>query len=350
MMNLPAITNRQFGVEIEFVGANPRDVADAITNAGVDTFYEGYHHRVNSYWKIVTDSSLSQGGHTAGEIVSPILKGESGARQLEKVLDALEGVAGISVDRSCGIHVHLDVADLTVAQIQNVYSRYSDYESQIDMIMPVSRRGSNSRWCASTKPQKSSIARSAVKTKSNLAHAVGRYYKVNLQSLTTYGTMEFRQHSGTLNFTKIINWVSFLMAFVDTGSSLAQARRTRPSSSRAFNLIRNAAANIGLDMEWSRGLRMWEIKGEVNGQGYYAQYTNDQLNRCYDGARETNLNMARLADLFYCTNLIISRSRVLTTTPVAESIVENAVSDAGWLTGVDENVKRYFAERELELN
>ena len=162
--------------------------------------------------------------------------------------------------------------------------------------------------------------------------------------------MEFRQHSGTLNFTKIINWVSFLMAFVDTGSSLAQARRTRPSSSRAFNLIRNAAANIGLDMEWSRGLRMWEIKGEVNGQGYYAQYTNDQLNWCYDGARETNLNMARLADLFYCTNLIISRSRVLSTTPVTESIVENTVSDAGWLTGVDENVKRYFAERELELN
>jgi len=60
--------------------------------------------------------------------------------------------------------------------------------------------------------------------------------------------------------------------------------------------------------------------------------------------------MARLADLFYCTNLIISRSRVLSTTPVTESIVENTVSDAGWLTGVDENVKRYFAERELELN
>lgn len=347
MNNLPTLTNRQFGVEIEFVGANPEQVAAAINNAGINTYFEGYHHRTRSYWKVVTDGSLSQGYGSAGELVSPILKGEDGARQVEKVLDAIETVDGVRVDVSCGVHVHLDVNDLTVAQIQNVYSRYSDYESQIDMIMPRSRRSNNSRWCASVKSQKDRVKRTTIKSKSRLANTTGRYYKVNLQSLTRYGTMEFRQHSGTLNFTKVINWVSFLMAFVDTSAALTQARRTRPSSNRAFHLIRNAAANLGLDMVWCRGLRMWEIKGEVDGQRYYSQFENSQLNCCYDGARETNLNESALFELFLHNGLPVDS--IDTSNPTVE-VVEQRMTDAGWLTGVDETVQRYFAERQSELN
>ena len=352
MMNLPTLTNRQFGVEIEFIGVNPQVVADAINNAGIEAAFEGYHHSTRPYWKIVTDASLSQGGHSAGEVVSPILKGETGARQLEKVLDAIDTVEGIRVDRSCGVHVHLDVNDLTVAQIQNTYSRYSDYESQIDLIMPMSRRGNSSRWCASVKSQKSTVIRKTRKSKSQLANTTGRYYKVNLQSLTRYGTMEFRQHSGTLNFTKVINWVSFLMAFVDTSASLTQATRTRPSSNRAFHLIRNAAANLGLDMEWSRGVRAWNITGEIDGTRYYAQYYNGDLNACYDGARETNLNMTTLYHLFRDHGLPVDASGVIinTNNPTVEVVEQTVTTDAGWLTGVDETVQRYFAERQSELN
>ena len=352
MMNLPTLTNRQFGVEIEFIGVNPQVVADAINNAGIEAAFEGYHHSTRPYWKIVTDASLSQGGHSAGEVVSPILKGETGARQLEKVLDAIDTVDGIRVDRSCGVHVHLDVNDLTVAQIQNTYSRYSDYESQIDLIMPMSRRGNSSRWCASVKSQKSTVTRKTRKSKSQLANTTGRYYKVNLQSLTRYGTMEFRQHSGTLNFTKVINWVSFLMAFVDTSASLTQATRTRPSSNRAFHLIRNAAANLGLDMEWSRGVRAWNITGEIDGTRYYAQYYNGDLNACYDGARETNLNVTKLYHLFRDHGLPVDASGVIinTNNPTVEVVEQTVTTDAGWLTGVDETVQRYFAERQSELN
>ncbi len=327
MNNLPTLTNRQFGVEIEFVGVNPQVVADAINDAGIEAAFEGYHHSTRPYWKLVTDGSLSQGYGSAGEIVSPILKGEDGARQLEKVLDAIDTVEGIRVDRSCGVHVHLDVNDLTVAQIQNTYSRYSDYESQIDLIMPMSRRGNASRWCASVKSQKSSMTRKTRKSKSALANNSGRYYKVNLQSLTRYGTMEFRQHSGTLNFTKVINWVSFLMAFVDTSASLTQATRTRPSSNRAFHLIRNAAANLGLDMEWSRGVRAWNITGEIDGTRYYAQYYNGDLNACYDGARETNLNVTKLYHLFRDHGLPVDASGVIinTNNPTVE-VVESPVN------------------------
>ena len=43
----------------------------------------------------------------------------------------------------------------------------------------------------------------------------GRYYKMNLQSYSRHQTIEFRQHSGTVEFTKISNWILFLHNLVE---------------------------------------------------------------------------------------------------------------------------------------
>ena len=45
--------------------------------------------------------------------------------------------------------------------------------------------------------------------------------KVNLEAYSRHRTVEFRQHSGTINFTKIENWVRFLgrmIIFASTSS------------------------------------------------------------------------------------------------------------------------------------
>ena len=41
-----------------------------------------------------------------------------------------------------------------------------------------------------------------------------RYHKVNLEAYSRHKTVEFRQHSGTTNFTKMRNWVLFLHKLV----------------------------------------------------------------------------------------------------------------------------------------
>ena len=51
----------------------------------------------------------------------------------------------------------------------------------------------------------------------------GRYFKVNLQSHHRQGTIEFRQHGGSLNGRKIESWVRFLDKFIIASGQEPQA-------------------------------------------------------------------------------------------------------------------------------
>merc|ERR1711953_113640 len=47
------------------------------------------------------------------------------------------------------------------------------------------------------------------------AHGPPRYYAVNLAPLTTKGTIEIRQHTGTNDVIRAQRWINFVLAFVD---------------------------------------------------------------------------------------------------------------------------------------
>ena len=344
MNNLPTITNRTFGIEMEFEGANIRTVADAL-NEVVECHFEGYTHRTTRHWKIVTDGSLPN-YDTCGEIVSPILEGVEGVEELRKVCDKLDTIEGIKVTRRCGLHIHLGAADLTVREIQTIYERYADYEAQIDLVMPRSRRG-RSRWCDTIAENKNRIKRAT--TKNRLARSCDRYYKINLVSLGRYGTIEFRQHSGTLNFDKIVNWLSFLMAFVEKSKKLS-ANSSRPSANknRPYNQIRTLLENNGYSVEYNRSYDGWTVRNSDDVR--VATLGNWHLNRLYAGARENSLD--RTAAIEYLWDAVsddlqedweFSSTRQAAQTQVLEE-------DGGWLDGVDQKVQSYFEEREDELN
>jgi hypothetical protein len=42
-----------------------------------------------------------------------------------------------------------------------------------------------------------------------------RYHKLNTESYWRHNTVEFRQHSGTIEYEKISNWILFLARFVE---------------------------------------------------------------------------------------------------------------------------------------
>lgn len=204
-------TNRKFGVEIEFLATVDKDaVVRQVRSNGINCEWEGYNHDDHdSHWKMVRDSSCGF------ELVSPVLSGESGLRQIETVCDALKQV-GAKVDRNCGLHVHVDARNLDEKDVAKVFIAYSRYEPLFDALLPVSRRDNLNRFCQSIKNAVHYAADYASDYRRIYRQQYGtRYLKVNLESLIVHGSIEFRQHSGTIDADKINNWVVLMVGFVE---------------------------------------------------------------------------------------------------------------------------------------
>ena len=211
--------NRRFGVELEMAGITREQAARALQQVGIEVRTENYNHDTRPHWKIVPDGSV-QGGF---EVVSPILQGEEGLEQLRTVVTALDDMGG-NVNRTCGYHVHFDAADLSHEHVRAIVTRYAAHEAEIDAFMPRSRRGNENTYCQSVISLAGNARFKNAATMRELVNAQGgRYFKVNLQSYYRYGTVEFRQHSGTLNAAKAVNWVRFLDSFITTTKSLTNA-------------------------------------------------------------------------------------------------------------------------------
>jgi hypothetical protein len=142
-MPLMPIFNRTFGVEFEAYNVEKTTLKNALIVAGIQCEVETYNHSTKEHWKIVRDGSLT--GTNTFELVSPILQGADGMRQLEIVCRVLSE-CGAKVNKSCGTHVHLGASDLSIEQWQRIYINYSRLENVIDGFMPHSRRADNNHY------------------------------------------------------------------------------------------------------------------------------------------------------------------------------------------------------------
>jgi len=235
MMNTS--TNRRFGIEIEMNGITMEQANTALNAGGIACRMEGYGHSTPTNWKLVTDGSVSNGF----ELVSPILSGNEGLAQVQKVSEILVA-AGAKVDKTCGFHVHVDAQDLNGATLANIVRRYATHESAIDSVMPRSRRGMNNRYCQSmasvvSRLQGAGMAHSAREV-ANMVY--DRYYKLNLCAFVRHGTVEFRQHSGTVEARKMIPWILFCLNFVETSKVVVVREESVPSTGETAKVRKNA--------------------------------------------------------------------------------------------------------------
>ena len=193
-----------FGVEMEcFV--NRGAIRTAAEQTGMAYEYEGYNHRDgHAYFKFTTDASLG-GMPDPIECVSPVLKGGNGKKLLKNACKTLNN-ADAKVNQTCGLHVHIGAAKLTAKQYVSVFVNYAYLEGVINSFMAQSRR--NNRFA---RP----IAESVENLKQcdsieGVWRTLGtRYATVNPDSYNRHKTIEFRQHGGTTNYDKIVNWVAF---------------------------------------------------------------------------------------------------------------------------------------------
>lgn len=240
-----------FGVEIEFTGCSREQACQTLSAAGLNVQNVGYCHDVQEYWKVVRDGSLDE--DDSGELVSPILEGNEGLQQIVKAVRALRK-AGASVNRQCGLHVHISVSSFTPEQVWQIVKRYGELEGQIDTLHPRNRRASNNQWCLSIASQVERLAPEgeiSEDTLTRLSYRWLREAKLNLRAYSRYGTLEFRQHAGTLDPEKICSWIRFCMAFMVKNGRVRRTTRTRRNTGmrastkeRNLKILRALAENL----------------------------------------------------------------------------------------------------------
>lgn len=213
--NLPVETrmrafNFTFGVEIE-CGVEQGAIRRAADENGVSYQYERYNHTDgHHYFKFTTDASVRL--PNAIECVSPVLKGKDGKETLLNMIKTLNQ-AGAAVNRTCGLHVHIGANNLSGKEYANVFANYYHLETVIDSFMAESRRGNNNQYCMSLRDHRLDNCNSVSDVQYILDH--DRYHKVNPMSWDRHRTIEFRQHQGTVNADKIINWIVFCGKLVE---------------------------------------------------------------------------------------------------------------------------------------
>lgn len=230
-MTLCTLSSRKYGVEIEAFGAPAGEVALSLIQAGILCSVESYHHETRSHWKLTSDSSLVDNASnrcdfrsfdsssTVWELVSPPLSGDDGLRQIKTVCEVLNRL-GVTVNNSCGLHVHHEVGDFDLPTWKALLRRYANYEELLDEFQPQGRRRSVNGCCVSLVEccDISMLFKEIGRAQNvdELANVIGsRYHKVNMQSFWRHGTVEFRHHAGTVDFTEIANWIILTQSFVE---------------------------------------------------------------------------------------------------------------------------------------
>ena len=234
---------RTFGIEAEFVG-NAAAAIRALAAVGIDCVDQtnAYNHITSSQWKIVGDGSVhatgSRGRGGQGiELVSPILHGATGLAEVKKALDAVRQSGGI-VNVTCGLHVHVGMAGLNGSHIAKIIDLYRTNESNINQLVAPTRRNGNT-YCRLLSSMDNMARRAGTGMNydydalrrmtgtndiANFARNFNsRYYTVNVCAYVRHGTLEFRQHQGTLVGNKAVTWVQFVLAMVEKAIALDNA-------------------------------------------------------------------------------------------------------------------------------
>ena len=224
---LPFVEGQTFGVEIELGLTQNRDRARAIArqilndlrsgaSRPVDTQLRHYGYGNHSRWRVTLDDSCGL------EVVSPILVGHDGFRELkvigEILTESVRNCPDLRVDHRCGLHLTLATRLNTESRRRAFLARLARLEPGLFTLVAPSRlyrfdgydydRRRRSQYCA---PVGDLIALygSGVLDRPWL---FSRYRSVNMtKSRDDLNLLEVRMHNGTTDYKKILPWISLWM-------------------------------------------------------------------------------------------------------------------------------------------
>ena len=155
------------------------------------------------YGNFHADGSINASSGIGSEFASLPSNGDLLFENLSKVCSCIRKNGG-GVNTSCGLHIHLDVRDMKEVGRENIKDWWLQFEPLFFSIVSPSRRTNDY-----------TIAISRI-VEEGERWGRNRYVAFNICAFEEHGTFEVRLHHGTLNATKISNWMTLLLAFFET--------------------------------------------------------------------------------------------------------------------------------------
>ncbi|MEO0392537.1 MAG: amidoligase family protein [Pseudomonadota bacterium] len=177
-------------------------------------------------WSVVSDTTLRRNSelHEGTEVVSPVLQGVTDMKKLRHVAQTLQD-GGFTTNMLTGLHVHHDANDLDMDGWKRLMVNFYLAEPAFDRLVTLPRRGDNNPHALSTRrtPDMEELIEhfDDELTLGDLSRELfpgvrsNDDLKLNVNAFAKHGTVEFRQHQGSICPDAIEHWVRLTQAFVD---------------------------------------------------------------------------------------------------------------------------------------
>ena len=259
---------QKFGIEIEMTGITRAAAAQVIaghfgTSAiHVDAF--AVRDGDSRQWKVVSDSSIrresrrgeSRNAAYAVEFVSPICKYED-IETIQELIRKLRS-AGAKVNSSCGIHIHIDATPHDVKTLRNIVNIMAAKEDLLYKSLRVYVH--REHYCAKAdtrfldelnakRPTSMDTLESIWyngRSGRNYHYDESRYHGLNLHSVFSKGTIEFRLFNSTLHAGEIKSYIQLCMAISHQALVQKSASRIKTQSSNEKYTFRVWLLRLGL--------------------------------------------------------------------------------------------------------
>lgn len=264
--------DQNFGIEIEMTGLTRAAAARIIAGYfGTDAChvgggYDAYTVRdtTGRQWKVMSDASIRcQNGNnrTAGsqysvEVVSPICQ-YGDIETIQEIVRKLRA-GDAKVNSSCGIHVHVDVSSHTPQTLRNIVNIMASKEDLLYKALQV--RVSREHYCMKADTRfldelnhKRPITMSEVERLwyngyggRQYHYDDSRYHALNLHSVFSKGTIEFRMFNSTLHAGEIKAYIQLCLAISHQALVQKSASRTKTHPENEKYTFRTWLLRLGL--------------------------------------------------------------------------------------------------------
>ena len=215
-------------------------------------------------WKVVSDSSIrreSRRGQSRNaayvvEFVSPICKYED-IETIQELIRKLR-TAGAKVNDSCGIHIHVDASSHDAKTLRNIVNIMAAKEDLLYKTLKVNVH--RQHYCAKADTRFLDELNEKRPTSMNTLESIwyngptgryqhydeSRYHGLNLHSVFSKGTIEFRLFNSTLHAGEIKSYIQLCLAISHQALVQKSASRIKTQSSNEKYTFRVWLLRLGL--------------------------------------------------------------------------------------------------------